>query len=168
MTNIVAVYPGTFDPVTAGHVNIIESALKVSDHLIVAVAINTSKGVLFSAQERVELIKEEIKTLKLPIERIEVLAFQGLLINFAKEHNAKIIIRGVRAVSDFEYEFKMSCMNSKLDNSLQTIFIPASEKTLLISSTLVREVVGLGGDVGDFISENVKNKLIARLKEKSK
>ena len=164
MSKKIGVYPGTFDPVTAGHLDILERALKVVDEVIIGVAVDSVKDTLFSFDERVALIREEIATLNIDLTKIKVVAFKGLLINFAHETGASIIIRGIRAISDFEYEFQMSCMNSKLDSSVQTIFLPASEKMQLVSSRLVREVVRLGGEVYEFASKNVHQKLIEKYK----
>ena len=157
MTNKIGIYPGTFDPVTSGHVDIAEKALKVVDKLIIGVSNDSEiKKTLFSAEERVEMLKYEFSHIS---NKVEVKAFSGLLVKFATNNNANIIIRGLRAVSDFEYEFQMSCMNSKLNDKIQTIFLPANEKLQLVSSKLVKEVMRLGGDTGDFISNNVRQKL---------
>jgi pantetheine-phosphate adenylyltransferase len=154
----IAIYPGTFDPITFGHFDIISRALKIADHLIVAVAKDTAKNPLFSVEERVLLVKQEI--IKINQDNlIEVVSFEGLLINFAKQKEASIIIRGLRAVSDFEYEFQMSGMNSRLNPDIQTIFLPASESAHFIASRLVKEVARLGGDVSSFVSKNVKKEL---------
>jgi pantetheine-phosphate adenylyltransferase len=157
--NIIGIYPGTFDPITAGHLDIIKRSLKLVDKLYIGVAADSSKNALFSLPERVEMIRQEIKASSLDA-RVEVEVFSGLLVKFAKEKKATISIRGVRAIADFEYEFQMSCMNAMLDSNIETIFLPASSGLQLVSSKLVKEVIKLGGDVGDFISERVKSKLI--------
>jgi pantetheine-phosphate adenylyltransferase len=157
MPNRTAVYPGTFDPITLGHIDIIKRAVKIVDKLIIAVAIDTSKTPIFSLEERVEMVKSDISTIDA---NIEVVGFEGLLVNFAKENGAGIIIRGLRAVSDFEYEFQMSGMNSKMNPDINTVFLPASESTHFIASRFVKEIVRLDGDVGELVSENVKNKLL--------
>lgn len=160
---IIGVYPGTFDPITAGHIDIIRRGLIIVDKLYVGVAADSAKNSLFSLDERVTMIREEISASYLDIARVEVEIFSGLLVNFAKEKNASISIRGVRAISDFEYEFQMSCMNSILDSNIETIFLPASSGLQLVSSKLVKEVIKLGGDVGDFVSKRVKEKLVSKI-----
>jgi pantetheine-phosphate adenylyltransferase len=159
---IIGVYPGTFDPITTGHLDIIKRSLKLVDKLYVAVAADSSKNALFSLSERVEMIRQEINANGLDSNAIEVEAFSGLLVNFAKERKATISIRGVRAIADFECEFQMACMNSILDSGLETIFLPASAGLQLVSSKLVKEVIKLGGDVGNFISDRVKTRLISK------
>jgi pantetheine-phosphate adenylyltransferase len=154
----IAIYPGTFDPVTFGHIDIIIRAAELFDHLIIATAKDNYKNPLFSLDKRVELIEEEIRHLQCH-EKISVEKFEGLLVKFAREKNAKVIIRGLRAVSDFEYEFQMFGMNSKLDNEIQTIFLPASETNHFIASRLVKEVARLGGDISKFVSKNVAQNL---------
>lgn len=161
MSNKIGVYPGTFDPITSGHMDIIERATFVVDKLIIAVAVDTTKNTLFSPEERMSIINIELKKSNIiDASKIEVISFKGLLVKFAHEVGASIIIRGIRAVSDFEYEFQMSCMNSKLDQNIQTIFLPASEKMQLVSSRMVKEVVRLGGNVGEFASDYVQEKII--------
>ena len=158
--NIIGIYPGTFDPITAGHLDIITRSLKLVDKLYIGVAADSSKNALFSLSERVEMIRQEIKAASLDVDRVEVEVFSGLLVKFAKEKKATISIRGVRALADFEYEFQMSCMNAMLDSNIETIFLPASSGLQLVSSKLVKEVIKLGGDVGGFVSDRVKSKLI--------
>lgn len=154
----IAIYPGTFDPITFGHLDIIKRAAELFDHLIIAPAKDNYKNPLFTLEERVELIESEIKKLKNSAQ-ITVEKFEGLLVDFARNKNAKVIIRGLRAVSDFEYEFQMFGMNSKLDPQLQTIFLPASETNHFIASKLVKEVAKLGGDISKFVSKDVAEKL---------
>ncbi len=153
-----AIYPGTFDPITFGHLDIIKRALKIADRLIIAVAKNDSKNPIFSVADRIRLIEAEIKNINQD-KIIEVVGFEGLLTSFAAEKKSDIIIRGLRAVSDFEYEFQMFGMNSKLNPDIQTIFLPASESTHFIASKLVKEVARLGGDVSKFVSPNVEKEL---------
>lgn len=153
-----AIYPGTFDPITFGHLDIIKRALKIADRLIIAVAKDNSKNPIFSVAERLKLIEQEVAHINQD-NTIEVVGFEGLLIDFARQKKSDIIVRGLRAVSDFEYEFQMFGMNSKLDPSIQTIFLPASESTHFIASRLVKEVARLGGDVSKFVSKNVEQEL---------
>lgn len=159
----IAIYPGTFDPITFGHLDIIKRGAEIFDHLIIAVAKDNAKNPLFTIDERVELIKEEIANLNLS-SKIEVEKFEGLLVDFAEKKNSKILIRGLRAVSDFEYEFQLFGMNSKLNPTIQTIFLPASESNHFIASKMVKEVARLGGDITKFVSQNVQKKLAAKLK----
>lgn len=157
MTYRIAVYPGTFDPITAGHLDIIKRALKICDKLIIAIAADTAKTPIFSVKERVLMVENDVELLN---GTIEVKGFEGLLVNFAKENGASVIIRGLRAVSDFEYEFQMSGMNSKLNPEIQTVFLPASEVTHFIASKFVKQIVNLGGDVKGLVSDAVKEKLL--------
>jgi pantetheine-phosphate adenylyltransferase len=159
----VAIYPGTFDPITYGHIDIIKRASLLFDHIIIATAKDSSKNPLFSLDERLELIKTEIKSLDLNLKNISVMKFEGLLVNFAKENNSNIIIRGLRAVSDFEYEFQMYGMNHKLEPNIQTIFLPASENHHFIASKLVKEIAKLKGDISKFVSKNIEKNLLEKL-----
>ncbi|MBL6665044.1 MAG: pantetheine-phosphate adenylyltransferase [Rickettsiales bacterium] len=158
----IAIYPGTFDPITVGHIDIIKRAAELFDHLIIAAAIDNNKNPLFSIDERVEMIKDDIRSLG---DKVSVEKFDGLLVDFAKERNAKILIRGLRAVSDFEYEFQMFGMNSKLDPNLQTIFLPASETNHFIASKFVKEVARLKGNISNFVSPAVADKLLSKLND---
>jgi len=162
----IAIYPGTFDPITFGHIDIIKRASEMFDHIIIAAAKDNYKNPLFSLDERVSLIEEEIKPFNKD-GKISVEKFEGLLINFAEKKNARIIIRGLRAVSDFEYEFQMFGMNAKLNPNVQTIFLPASETNHFIASKLVKEVARLGGDISKFVSKNVSDKLTKKIKNES-
>jgi pantetheine-phosphate adenylyltransferase len=159
----IAIYPGTFDPITFGHLDIIKRASLLFDKLIVASAKDTSKNPLFTLDERVDLINQEIIKNNLQ-DKVIVEKFEGLLVEFAKRKSAKIIIRGLRAVSDFEYEFQMFGMNSALEPDIQTIFLPASENHHFIASKLVKEIARLDGDISKFVSANVsqilKNKIL--------
>lgn len=155
------IYPGTFDPITMGHLDIIKRAVKIVDKLLIAVAVDTAKTPIFSLHERVALVRHDIDGM-LPKDealKIEVVGFEGLLVNFAAERNAGIIIRGLRAVSDFEYEFQMSGMNAKLNSDIQTVFLPASEHTHFIASRFVKEIIRLGGVVEGLVSKNVEKSL---------
>lgn len=156
----IGIYPGTFDPITHGHIDIIRRALSVVDKLVVAVAADTGKTPFFTLDEREKIVQEALTDLDIKIsERIEVRQFKGLLVDFAKELDASIIIRGLRAVADYEYEFQMSCINSKLDPTIETVFLPASESTQFIASRLVKQVAQLGGDISPFVPQSVARRL---------
>jgi pantetheine-phosphate adenylyltransferase len=149
-----AVYPGSFDPITKGHEDLIHRSLGFVDHIVVAVAVNVAKQPLFSFEERVALIRECV-----PDKRVEVQSFDGLLVDFAKKVKATVIVRGLRAVSDFEYEFQMALMNRNLGPDIETVFlVPAFDLTYL-SSSLVREVARFGGDVSALVSPAVQKAL---------
>ena len=150
----VGLYPGSFDPITNGHIDIIKRSLRVVDKLVIGIAVNVGKTGLFSLKERDNLVTSDIKKLGLE-EVVEVKSFEGLLVNYAKEIDAKLIIRGLRAVTDFEYEFQMTGMNSRLDSNIETVFLMASENQQFISSRLVKEIFMFGGDISSFVSSNV-------------
>ena len=152
--NSIGVYPGAFDPITFGHIDIIKRSLKIVNHIIVAIGENISKQTLFTISERRELIENDIKATFQESKNIEIKTFQGLLTDFAKKNNATCIIRGLRVVSDFEYEFQMTGMNYQLNPNIETIFLMSTDKKSFISSKLVKEVHHLGGDVSDFVSQN--------------
>jgi len=166
----VGIYPGTFDPITNGHTDIILRATKVVDRLVIGVARNIGKGPLFSTDERVTIVKEEIvnfadaETRK----RIEVRSYDNLLMHFAMEVGATVIVRGLRAVSDFEYEFQMAGMNNRLNPTIETVFLMASDKYQFISSRLVKEIAQLGGDVTHFVSPSVAGRITERFAEGKK
>lgn len=155
----IAIYPGTFDPITKGHLDIIKRASFLCEKLIVAVAQDTGKNPIFTQEERTELVAYDVRN----FENVEAIAFSGLLVDFLEKKKAKFIIRGLRTISDFENEFTMAAMNKKLYNNIETIFLPALESTQFISSTLVRQISRLGGDVGQFITSNVEKKLKEKL-----
>jgi len=157
MSYKIAIYPGTFDPLTFGHIDILERASNLFDKIILAIADNSKKSPLFNADERVCMAKDELK--RIDIKNVEVISFKNLLVDFARSQNAKIIIRGIRAVSDFEYEFQMAYINKKLFPDLETIFLPASEKSHFISATLVKEVSRLGGDLTELVSKDIALKI---------
>jgi pantetheine-phosphate adenylyltransferase len=150
-----ALYPGTFDPLTFGHIDIIERARKVFDILIIAVAANREKKTLFTVEERIELIKKSLKDAG----GIEITTFDGLTAEYAKSIGAAAIVRGIRAVSDFEYEFQMALMNRKLQPEVETVFLTPNEKHSYISSSLVKDIARRGGDVSCFVPDIVKKKL---------
>lgn len=157
----IAVYPGTFDPVTNGHMDIIARSALLVDHLVVAVAVNAGKGPIFSLPERVAMVEAEIAALagRPGLGSIEVRSFSNLLMHFVQDCGARQIVRGLRAVSDFEYEFQMAGMNTKLNPEVETIFLMAAEGTQFISSRFVKEIGRLGGDISRFVSPRVVNKL---------
>lgn len=153
----VAIYPGSFDPLTNGHLSLIQRSLKMFDRLIVAIAVNPKKTPLFTMEERRELIRDAVND-----SRVEVDFFEGLLVEYAKRRNVGVLIRGLRAVSDFEYEFQLANMNRKLAPDIETVFMMTGEDYFYISSQLVREVASLGGDVSDLVPPNVHAKLKAK------
>ena len=157
----IAVYPGTFDPFTNGHRDLVQrAASNIFDKVYICVAENSRKDTLFSLDERIELAKQSLSEL----ENIEVIGFNGLLVDFAKELKAKVILRGLRVVSDFEYEFQMSSMNKKLNNGIESIFLTPSESYAFLSSSLVKEIAELGGDVSEFVSKEVKEAIQRKYK----
>jgi pantetheine-phosphate adenylyltransferase len=160
----VGIYPGTFDPITNGHLDIIRRAAKIVDHLIVGVARNDGKGPLFSTDERVEIVRDDIAQSldRATAERIEVRAFETLLMSFAESAGANVIIRGLRAVSDFEYEFQMAGMNARLNDRIETVFLMSSDRYQFISSRFVKEIGALGGDITHFVSKGVAARLVDR------
>tara|TARA_B100001559_G_scaffold287935_1_gene265251 strand:- start:326 stop:805 length:480 start_codon:yes stop_codon:yes gene_type:complete len=157
----IAVYPGTFDPFTNGHKDLVQrAATNIFDKIYICVADNTKKDAIFSMAERIDLAKKSLAGIK----NIEVIGFSGLLVDFAKELDAKVILRGLRVVSDFEYEFQMSSMNKKLNENIESIFLTPSESYAFLSSTLVKEIAELGGDISRFVSPEVKEALKAKYK----
>ena len=150
-----AIYPGTFDPITYGHIDVIKKSLKIFDRVIVAAAENINKDYLFSIDERVENIKDSLfKDLKLNKNKIFVIPFNTLTINLCKKYKASVIIRGLRVVSDFEYEFQLAGMNKKLDEKIETIFMMSDVENQIISSKFVKEIISLGGNVNKFTTKS--------------
>ena len=164
-STLIGVYPGTFDPVTLGHIDIIERAIKVVDHLVIGVADNPEKAPLFTMKQRTTMLKTDIaNNKKLKDKSIEVLSFSKLLMRFVEDMNARVIIRGLRALSDFEYEFQMTGMNYYLNEDIETVFLMAQDKHQFISSRLVREIGRLGGDISHFVTPNVVKEMKKKFK----
>jgi pantetheine-phosphate adenylyltransferase len=165
MRERIGLYPGTFDPVTNGHLDVIGRAARILDRLVVGVAINIGKSPLFPLEERVELVRAETDLIA---ERtgtiIEVRPFEGLLVGFAQELGASMIIRGLRAVTDFDYEFQMAGMNRRLDHDIEAVFLMASETNQFISSRFVKEIARLGGDVSSFVPKLTLERTLARVR----
>ena len=159
---MVAIYPGSFDPVTNGHLDIIRRAASISDELIVGVLNNKAKTPLFSVEERVKMLCEVTKDM----ENVKIIPFEGLLIDFADQMDAKVIVRGLRAVTDFEYELQMSQTNHKLNPEIETLFMTTSLEYSFLSSSTVRELASFGGDISQFVPEFVEEQVIAKMKEK--
>ena len=161
-----AIYPGTFDPITYGHIDVINKSLKIFDKLIIAAAENINKDYLFSIDERVEIIKDSLfKDLKLNKNRIVIIPFNTLTINLCKKFKAKVIVRGLRAVSDFEYEFQLAGMNKKLNEEIETIFLMSDVENQIISSKFVKEIAKLDGKINKFLTRSVEKKLKIKLNE---
>jgi len=155
MKKLISIYPGTFDPVTNGHLDVIQRAADLFDKVIVTIALNPSKTPLFTVEERKQMLVTELASLK----NAEVDTFSGLLVDYASQKNANVIVRGLRAISDFEYEFQMSLTNRKLNPSVNTVFMMPSEKYSFLNSSLVRELASFNADIKDFVPENVYKKL---------
>jgi pantetheine-phosphate adenylyltransferase len=167
MTKRTGLYPGTFDPITNGHLDIIERAAKLVDHLVIGVAINEAKGPLFTLEERVEMVRHETARIaKKAGVTISVEPFDVLLMHFAEKVGAQTIIRGLRAVSDFEYEFQMVGMNMQLNRDIETVFLMAGAEHQAIASRLVKEIASLGGDISHFTSPYVMKKVIQRMEQR--
>jgi pantetheine-phosphate adenylyltransferase len=157
----VGLYPGTFDPATNGHLDIIGRAVKLVDKLVIGVAVNLAKGPLFTLEERMEIIREETRICG-HIAEIEVRPYDNLTIQFARQVGAQIIVRGLRAVADFEYEFQMTAMNQQLDREIETVFLMADPRHQAVASRLVKDIVSMGGDVGRFVPEGVAQRLAVK------
>jgi|TARA_B100000315_G_scaffold238775_1_gene256910 pantetheine-phosphate adenylyltransferase len=160
----IGVYAGTFDPVTNGHLDIISRAIRIVDQLIIGVAVNAGKGPLFNLDERRAMVETEIAEFGDKGAGIEVRAFEGLLVDFAAACDAVVVVRGLRAVTDFDYEFQMTGMNARLNPNVETVFLMASESNQFISSRLVKEICALGGDIGQFVSPRVQAKMAEKYK----
>ena len=159
------VYPGTFDPVTSGHMEVIRRSLKLVDRLVIGLATGSGKGPLFSLDERIDIIKDDIAEFsQADRDRIKIVPFDGLLIHFARDVGASMIIRGLRAVSDFEYEIQMANMNARMEPNIETIFLMASDRHQFIASSLVKDIARLGGDTSQFVSKKVFERLKAKFK----
>jgi pantetheine-phosphate adenylyltransferase len=156
-----AMYPGTFDPITLGHEDLVRRALRLFDKVVVAIAENPGKEPMFTVQERVQLASTTLADL----DNVEVTGYSGLTVDFARENNLQVIVRGLRAVSDFEYEFQLASMNRHLTDEVETAFLTPTERFTFISSSLVREIATMGGDVTDFVSPKVKLALLDRCKQ---
>ena len=157
---ITAIYPGTFDPTTHGHTDLVNRATRLFDHIIVAVAANPTKTPTFTLEERITMAQMALADNN----RVEICGFDSLLVDFAKSHQAQVILRGLRAISDFEYEFQLAGMNRKLDPDIETLYLMPAEKYTYISSSLVKEVAALGGDIQSFVHKNIMAALYERLR----
>lgn len=168
MAERIALYPGTFDPVTNGHLDVIGRAARLVDKLVVGVAMNIGKGPLFPLEERAELVRAETDIIAARTGcTIEVRPFTGLLIAFAREVGAQMIFRGLRAVTDFDYEFQMAGMNARLDQQIETVFLMASERNHFISSRFVKEIAQLGGDISTFVPPLTLERTLAKTRKKA-
>ena len=163
-TSKIAIYPGTFDPVTYGHIDLIKRASKIFDKVIVAVARNKSKGVLFSVKERIMMLEDAVRGIK----NIEIDYFEGLVVDYVKHRSANVMIRGLRMLSDFEYEFQMALTNRKLAGDIETIFMMPHEDYSYISSKLIKEAASLGADVSSFITPKAQDALKKKIKKRGK
>ena len=161
MTTRIGVYPGTFDPITLGHMDIIRRGAKLVDKLVIGVTTNASKSPMFSDEERLEMVRREVADIE--DGNIEVVGFNALLMNFADSQNASVIIRGLRAVADFEYEYQMAGMNQQLNDSVETVFLMADVSLQPIASRLVKEIALYGGEVHKFVTPAVRDELTARV-----
>jgi len=158
---IIAIYPGTFDPITNGHIDVIHRASKIFDEVIVTLAVNQTKKPLFTYDERLFMISDAVKE----YENVQVSKFDGLLVSFAQKNNVKVIIRGLRAVSDFEYEFQMALMNKKLASEVTTVFMMPNEKYTYLNSTIIKDVAKFNGNVDNFVTKLVAQKLSEKFKQ---
>lgn len=166
MSQRVGIYPGTFDPITLGHADIIRRGSKLVDKLIIGVTTNPSKNPMFGTDERLAMVEREVAMLGL--DNVEVVGFNALLVKFARKQGANVLIRGLRAVADFEYEYQMAGMNQQLDHSIETVFLMADVSLQPIASKLVKEIALFGGDITPFVSKAVCEEVIARVEEKGR
>lgn len=158
----IGLFPATFDPIHNGHTDIMERAVKLVDRLVVGVAMNAGKGPLFTLEERVALVEQAVSPLRTRAE-IVVQPFEGLTVHFARQVGASVVVRGLRAVADFEFEFQMTVMNHHLDRDIETVFFMADPRHLAVASRLVKEIAQLGGDISKFVSPAVKDQLMAKV-----
>lgn len=161
MAQRIGVYPGTFDPITLGHLDIIRRGAKLVDRLIIGVTTNMSKNPMFTSGERMDMVVREVA--EQGIENVEVVGFNALLMKFARAQGASVIVRGLRAVADFEYEYQMAGMNQKLDNEIETVFLMADVSLQPIASKLVKEIALFGGEIADFVTPTIRNEVVARV-----
>ena len=166
MTTRIGIYPGTFDPITLGHADIIRRGSKLVDRLIVGVTTNPSKDPMFSTEERFAMVEREIAAMG--IDNVEVVGFNALLVKFARKMGANVLIRGLRAVADFEYEYQMAGMNQQLDDDIETVFLMADVSLQPIASKLVKEIALFGGDITPFVSKPVCEDVVARVEERGR
>jgi|TARA_A100001037_G_C15057835_1_gene593247 pantetheine-phosphate adenylyltransferase len=159
----IGIYPGTFDPITRGHADIIRRAARLVDRLIIGVTTNPSKNPMFETQERLAMVEREVKDMDLG--NVEVIGFNALLMKFAKAQGASVIVRGLRAVADFEYEYQMAGMNQQLDDEIETVFLMADVSLQPIASKLVKEIAVYGGDIAAFVSPSVRDDVVSRVEE---
>lgn len=163
MTNRIGIYPGTFDPITLGHADIIRRGAKLVDTLIIGVTTNPSKNPMFTTEERFAMVEREVKNLGL--ENVKVVGFNSLLVKFAQQQGASVIVRGLRAVADFEYEYQMAGMNQQLDDDVETVFLMADVGLQPIASKLVKEIALYGGEIAKFVSPDVEADVLARVEK---
>ena len=163
MSGRIGIYPGTFDPITRGHADIIRRAARLVDRLIIGVTTNPSKNPMFETQERLAMVEREVKDMDLG--NVEVIGFNALLMKFAKAQGASVIVRGLRAVADFEYEYQMAGMNQQLDDEIETVFLMADVSLQPIASKLVKEIAVYGGDIAAFVSPSVRDDVVSRVEE---